>query len=141
VPLTLKVMVSAPAAALVSVIAWRNDPAPLSFRFVTVNVAARAGVIPMALKVNASKARMTVHDFVNEGFICISPLVLDMFRTGWKNRTGFGSLSSLGFTYRRINGRNKLCAVAPPPQKPPDRAYVPPLDVPASGWPMLPPRL
>jgi len=35
-----KVMVSAPAAALASRIAWRNDPVPLSFRFVTVNVAA-----------------------------------------------------------------------------------------------------
>ena len=44
VPLTLKVMVSAPARALAAVIASRNDPAPLSFRFVTVNGAACAGV-------------------------------------------------------------------------------------------------
>ena len=35
--------VSAPAAAFASRIAWRNDPAPASAVFVTVNVAADSG--------------------------------------------------------------------------------------------------
>jgi len=41
-PVTLKAIVSAPAAALASVIAWRSDPAPESLVLVTVKVAAEA---------------------------------------------------------------------------------------------------
>lgn len=40
VPVTLKVIASPDAA---SVIAWRSEPGPLSFRLVTVNVAACPG--------------------------------------------------------------------------------------------------
>ena len=39
-PTMLKAIVSAPAAALASRIAWRSDPAPASSMLVTVNVAA-----------------------------------------------------------------------------------------------------
>jgi hypothetical protein len=38
--------------------------------------AACAGVTPLALNINASKVRMTVHDFTNERFIVHSPLVI-----------------------------------------------------------------
>ncbi len=38
-----KAIVSAPTLALASSIAWRSDPAPESFTFVTVNVAAESG--------------------------------------------------------------------------------------------------
>ena len=38
-PATLKLIVSAPASALASITACRNEPAPLSFKFATANVA------------------------------------------------------------------------------------------------------
>src|SRR5215475_7640091 len=43
-PLTLNAIVSMPAAALASRIAWRSDPGPESFVLVTVNVAPSAAL-------------------------------------------------------------------------------------------------
>ncbi|MBA2344217.1 MAG: hypothetical protein H0V83_03965, partial [Rubrobacter sp.] len=45
-------MVSAPAVALASVIAWRSEPTPKSFVFVTVKVAAWAGRVELARSVH-----------------------------------------------------------------------------------------
>jgi hypothetical protein len=61
----MKVIVSAPGAASASAIAWRKDPAPLSFKFDTVKVAAWARVTPLAHNANASKARTTIDFFLS----------------------------------------------------------------------------
>jgi hypothetical protein len=43
-PVMVKSIVSRPGLALASRIAWRSEPAPESFVFVTVNVAAARGI-------------------------------------------------------------------------------------------------
>src|SRR5687767_5871070 len=48
-----KTILSTPGAALAAWIVWRSDPAPLSLRFVTVNVAASAPELPRARTVAA----------------------------------------------------------------------------------------
>ena len=52
----LNAIVSSPGFALASRMAWRSDPAPVSFVFDTVKVAARSGS-PMKPRIEAAKKR------------------------------------------------------------------------------------
>src|SRR4051812_48752792 len=53
-----KAMVSGPAAAFASIIAWRSEPTPASLRLITLNVAACARCEVGRTRRTASAARM-----------------------------------------------------------------------------------
>ena len=58
-PGMLKAIVSKPAVALASRIAWRNEPGPLSSVFVTVKVAAKAPAARIDAATPDRNVRMT----------------------------------------------------------------------------------
>src|SRR5579871_2556263 len=62
----LKLIVLAPEAALTSSIACRNEPGPLSFVFVTVNV---VGTRRSSSDSSTGRSRSFVHDFGEQDFL------------------------------------------------------------------------
>src|ERR1041385_1930300 len=78
-PGMLKVMVSAPGFEFADRIAWRSDPAPLSFVLMTVNVAALTGRIAIT-KNNSTNLGSRSHCHLVSASLCLTEAFMVFLR-------------------------------------------------------------